>query len=409
MQLEFKVNEQTLTLTSKQSVVANSLNYLDAKFTFSEEWRDAVKTAVFVSPTEEIFKQLLVNDMCEVPWEVIGNPGFRVSVFGGNRITTNEVAVNVGESGPLDGENPSEPTPSVYEQLINSQKYLTSFYKELPDGKTIDDLTDVYEHGGCYLLGDTDSFENRCDMVYVCGGWYEAETGGDFATTYQIMYKFGGYYSYQILQRHLEGDKWTDWEDVFGTSGTSGNVIIDQIYNPTSSNAQSGKAVAEAIAQIPTDGGGETWELLQNKEITEEDGELENLVVTLSEDYKEYVVRIERTSPTASSNTTIYPYVINGIGSLTVVCGSFWDYYDGTNASHCEIRFSTIKTPEKTAVKIEGYGYSSNQKAIGKPQALFTSGWLDKDAQGYTIQRWDRVTFKTKLNVGSKYTVWGCK
>lgn len=257
MQLEFKVNEQTLTLTSKQSVVANSLNYLDAKFTFSEEWKNAVKTAVFVSPTEEIFKQILENDMCEVPWEVIGNPGFRVSVFGGNRITTNEVAVNVGESGPLDGENPSEPTPSVYEQLINSQKYLTSFYKELPDGKTIDDLTDVCEHGGCYLLGDTDSFENRCDMVYVCGGWYEAETGGDFATTYQIMYKFGGYYSYQVLQRHLENGKWTYWETAIGGSG--GSITVDQIYNPTSRNAQSGIAVAEAIASIGGGSGGETF------------------------------------------------------------------------------------------------------------------------------------------------------
>lgn len=254
MQLEFKVNEQTLTLTSKQSVVANSLNYLDAKFTFSEEWQDAVKTAVFVSPTEEVIKQILVNDMCEVPWEVIGNPGFRVSVFGGNRITTNEVAVNVGESGPLDGDNPSEPTPSAYEQLINSQKYLTSFYKELPDGFTIDDLTDVYKHGGCYLLGDTDSFENRCDMVYVCGGWYEAETGGDFATTYQIMYKFGGYYSYQILQRHLKGDKWTNWENIIIGSG-GGSITVDQTYSPTSRNPQSGIAVAQAIEDIGGSGG----------------------------------------------------------------------------------------------------------------------------------------------------------
>lgn len=407
MQLEFKVNEQTLTLMSKQSVVANSLNYLDAKFTFSEEWQDAVKTAVFVSPTEEVIKQILVNDMCEVPWEVIGNPGFRVSVFGGNRITTNEVAVNVGESGPLDGDNPSEPTPSVYEQLINSQKYLTSFYKELPDGFTIDDLTDVYEHGGCYLLGDTDSFENRCDMVYVCGGWYEPKTGGDLTTTYQIMHKFDGYYSYQILQRHLEGDKWTDWENAIRDSG-GGSITVDQTYNPTSRNAQSGKAVAQAIEGIGGSGG-ETWELLQDKEITEEDGELENLVITFPEGYKEYVVRLERTAPTASSNTTISPYVTIANGNVYLMNGSFWDYYDGVNASHYELQFSTIKTPEKTVVKMEGYGYTSSQKPIGKPQAMFTSGWIDKDAQGYTIQKWDKVFFKTKLNVGSKYTVWGCK
>ena len=37
---------------------------------------------------------------------------------------------------------------------------------------------------------------------------------------------------------------------VFVNDGQGGNVVVDQAYNPESSNAQSGKAVAEAIASI---------------------------------------------------------------------------------------------------------------------------------------------------------------
>jgi hypothetical protein len=253
-----------------------------------------------------------------------------------------------------------------------------TYFKKVPNGKSIDELYGE-EHLGWYIGKVKSNFNNEYNpdedfhFLFVNDGWTITDKG-DIADYFQTRFVWDGF-NYKIQTRKGSGGTWSDWENAFGGSG----------------------------------GGGENWELLQSHEVTEEDGELENLVVTFPEGYKEYVVRIERTAPTASSNTTIYPYVINGIGSLTVMYGSFWDYYDGTKASHCEIRFSTIKTQEKTVVKMEGYGYSSNQKPIGKPQALFTSGWVDKDAQGYTIQKWGRVDFKTKLNVGSKYTVWGCK
>lgn len=118
MQLDFKVNEQTLSLHSKKNVVADSLNYLTCHFVFSDEWLGITKTAVFVSNTEEVYNVILENDTCEVPWEVIKAPSFKVSVFGGDRITTSVVAVNVTESGYIEGGTPEDPTPDVYEQIM---------------------------------------------------------------------------------------------------------------------------------------------------------------------------------------------------------------------------------------------------------------------------------------------------
>jgi hypothetical protein len=119
MQLDFKVEEQTLRLVSKQTVVADSLNYLTCKFEFSSEWDNIGKTAVFVSPTDAVYTVILENDRCDVPWEVIQSPSFQVSVFGGDRITANLITVNVTKSGYFEGDFSEEPTPDMYTQLLD--------------------------------------------------------------------------------------------------------------------------------------------------------------------------------------------------------------------------------------------------------------------------------------------------
>ena len=65
------------------------------------------------------------------------------------------------------------------------------------------------------------------------------------------------------------GDGETSWNDLpynmgAGTEGDNGNVNVDQTYNPESENAQSGKAVAEAMNTV-----GEKWVELVNVTLTE--------------------------------------------------------------------------------------------------------------------------------------------
>ena len=119
MQLNFNVKQQTITLESTDiQVVAESKNYLYCSFSFSEDWHDVIKTAIFISAKGDVFNVILEDDTCIVPWEVIKYPHFSVSVFGGDLITTNKVVVNVSKSGYSEGETPKDPTPDVYAQIL---------------------------------------------------------------------------------------------------------------------------------------------------------------------------------------------------------------------------------------------------------------------------------------------------
>ncbi len=114
--LQFTVKNQTMNRTDKFKVVADSRNYLTANFIFSDEWTSPV-TAVF-KYDESYYNVLLEGNSCIVPWEVIKAPFFTVSVFSGDRITTNVIQVSVEKSGYVIGESPKDPTPDVYSKII---------------------------------------------------------------------------------------------------------------------------------------------------------------------------------------------------------------------------------------------------------------------------------------------------
>lgn len=125
MTLEFIVNNQYLTKhksQSNQKVVADSRNYLKALFHFqSDEWRNQICYALFTHQGQT-YKQILgaENDLnwneCYIPEEVIHAPGFTVSCYCGDRVTTNEVRVDVSSSGYTENIVNQRATPSVMDQ-----------------------------------------------------------------------------------------------------------------------------------------------------------------------------------------------------------------------------------------------------------------------------------------------------
>lgn len=101
-QLNFRVINQSLTRTDTFIPVAGSKNYLLASFEFTTDDWDSIdtKTAVFVNE-QNIKHEVAISDgMCFVPFEVLVNSGYiYVSIYGGNRITTNSVPVFIEASG----------------------------------------------------------------------------------------------------------------------------------------------------------------------------------------------------------------------------------------------------------------------------------------------------------------------
>lgn len=130
--LRFTLNNQIIRRTDDFEPVADSVNYLRAAFSFSEEWQSP-KKAIFTA-NGTAYHVLLENDECVVPWEVIKKPGFTVSVYSGNLITASECFVNVKKSGLRDGTEPELPTPDIWEQYIETAEGHISELSELKSG-----------------------------------------------------------------------------------------------------------------------------------------------------------------------------------------------------------------------------------------------------------------------------------
>ncbi len=117
--LEFHVEDQHIHAPHYR-VVGDSRNYLVARFSFGPAWRGLTKTAVFQGADGNVYHLLIENDRCVVPAEVLQPTRFTLSVFGGDRLTTDRAVVTVEASGMVEGVSPPTPTPDIYDQLLDS-------------------------------------------------------------------------------------------------------------------------------------------------------------------------------------------------------------------------------------------------------------------------------------------------
>ena len=121
--LSYAVTGQRIEVTETAMLVAGTVNIYTARFAFDAEWDGLQRTAVFAVDgiTRE---QLLEDDACTVPWEVLvaGNR-LRVGVYGtkadGTRLPTiwteRRLYINPG-AGPT--QEAADPSPTLVEQLL---------------------------------------------------------------------------------------------------------------------------------------------------------------------------------------------------------------------------------------------------------------------------------------------------
>ena len=138
MLLSFNVQKQIITRTDTESVVCNSMNFLYAQFTFSEEWT-GTKTAVFKGKEKTYNALLDENDICLVPWEVLTESWFYVSVFCDDLITANKVTIYTIPSGYEIGDESRVPTPEIYIQVIEKLNEIESEVDPDAIKRTVDD------------------------------------------------------------------------------------------------------------------------------------------------------------------------------------------------------------------------------------------------------------------------------
>ena len=122
-----QADTQVLKACCIEPIVSDSLNAIDIKFLFSDDWDGFTKTAQFTQVNEKEEKattyNVLLDETCValLPNEITSGVVL-ISVFGvkgEQRLTTAPLAYPVIKSGfTTDGQTPIPPTPDLYQQII---------------------------------------------------------------------------------------------------------------------------------------------------------------------------------------------------------------------------------------------------------------------------------------------------
>lgn len=119
--IEFALSHSFIRLVKRTLVTSQSKNYVQAHFDVrSDDWTAPI-TAIFRADNNAYSVLLDSENSCIIPWEVLTSAGtVNVSAFCGDRHTANIAQFTVVQSGYTEGEMPSEPTPTVYEQILKN-------------------------------------------------------------------------------------------------------------------------------------------------------------------------------------------------------------------------------------------------------------------------------------------------
>lgn len=155
----FKVDKLKLTRIDKEFVVNKTENFWRAVFVFNtDDWQGKSVMAYFEDETGTAYKQLLdADNSCIIPFEVLTDNVFKVGLFAVQApvlMRTNMVRVRLAVGCGADGQLPSTPTPTEYEQILNVAKEAKA---TADDVKTRADNGEF--DGKAYVLTDTDKKE----------------------------------------------------------------------------------------------------------------------------------------------------------------------------------------------------------------------------------------------------------
>lgn len=124
--IKAKVTDQTLEFTLKPMVASGGVNEDVIEFEFDALWDGFDMVAVFYRSKREVFHQKIIDNRCTVPSEVLRAQGvFYTGVMGVKdnvTRTTNVLRYELEHGAITVGVEPPEPTPSIYEQILETVK-----------------------------------------------------------------------------------------------------------------------------------------------------------------------------------------------------------------------------------------------------------------------------------------------
>lgn len=162
MELKFNIKNQTLTRIDKHIIVNKSHDYLTLKFKFlTDDWNGLTKYVILKDENNAYQFSIGMNNIgyLDVPGFVLEGNFFKVSLYAGNRITTNEKTVVLIPAGyttnisPVTDDDVKDVFATLTEALadkINSITYEEGYLKCWSDNKLLYSIELVDNELSCY-------------------------------------------------------------------------------------------------------------------------------------------------------------------------------------------------------------------------------------------------------------------
>lgn len=121
--IRLNVTDQCICAVEMPAIYSGDVNYDTVTFTFSSDWNNYIKTAVFYRTKDEAYYQVLDNNnTCTIPKEVLKDKGtIFISVFGvldNKTITSQVISYRIQEGAITEDLITPDPTPDVFEQAL---------------------------------------------------------------------------------------------------------------------------------------------------------------------------------------------------------------------------------------------------------------------------------------------------
>ncbi len=119
-----EVNKVSLNVRGRELLTSGSQKIYTCQFVFSSDWDGIDKTAVFQAKGVSISIPLGAENRCDIPWEVLENPGnLFAGVYGtrNNEIVMPTVMVRLGiiQKGAAPGQATQNPPTDVYAEILS--------------------------------------------------------------------------------------------------------------------------------------------------------------------------------------------------------------------------------------------------------------------------------------------------
>lgn len=235
-----EINQQRLKIINEH-VVADTIDYLEARFAFSEDW-DGLEKWVHFAKDGAVYDIRLTDDCVRKEDHLNLSAGIWKVYLHGNefsggkvieRITTNAAILKVEPTGTLDGEPFPEMPASVTEQILARLENV----EQNGGGTSIDEI---------YILSEEETVDDAPDTAKEIIDPYDDTKPVDF-----------GQFATKEDLRELSGDK-ADYASVPNKATVDGSTL--KMQRETTTTDAAGTETTETtdlfVVELPSGGGG---------------------------------------------------------------------------------------------------------------------------------------------------------